>query len=159
MTVRTVGLRELRQALIAASRAAEDEVAAASVEAAEVVAGAARRRAPAGPHEGGGRVVPVRLSIASGREHLAGTVSMGGPRSPHAEVVNFGGHIPRRGADRTAVALARRRKRSFASTGVSSLTRVVGREFLYASISSESGRVEEIYADAVDRVFARAFPN
>jgi hypothetical protein len=103
-------------------------------------------------------VVPIRVSIGSGRQHLAGVVQIGGPRSPHAEVVNFGGMIPRRGSDRTAVAAARGRKKSFASTGVRSLTRVTGREFLYSSIYAEAGRVEEIYAEAVERVLGRAFP-
>jgi hypothetical protein len=157
--VRVVGLEELRRALIEAARTSEAEVAKASEQAAHLVAAAARRKAPAGPHEGSDRVETVRASVAAGRAGLAGTVSIGGPSAPHAEVVNFGGTIPRRGVSRVASARAQRDHQSFTRYGVTSLTKIVAREFLYSSISAHNDEVLHLYVAAVDRVMGRAFPS
>jgi hypothetical protein len=133
------GLKDFRRELKRIGPAWPKELRAANFEAAEVVARKARRNAPQGPHEGGGRVQPLVSSIRALANQTRGQVAVGGARAPHGPVTEFGGRIPRRG-----------------STGA--MTTVRAQPFLYAAIASERDEVVEVYGEAIDRVMRRAFP-
>jgi hypothetical protein len=156
--VEVAGLREFRRELKRIGPAWPKELRQANLEAAEVVARKARRNAPQGPHEGGGRVQPLVKSIRALANQTRGQVAIGGARSPHAVVTEFGGMIPRRGVDRSLVAAAQAGHRSFASAGVESLTPVRKQPYLYPALASERDEVLEVYGEAIDRVMRRAFP-
>jgi hypothetical protein len=95
--VRVTGLTELRAALKTVSAEAPKDLAKANKRAAMIVAVEAEKRAPKGPHEGGGKVVPISKSIHGLLSANKVTVAAGGARSPHAAGAEFGGYIPRRG--------------------------------------------------------------
>jgi HK97 gp10 family phage protein len=133
------GLKDFRRELKRLGPEFPKELRQANFEAAEVVARKARRNAPQGPHEGGGRVQPLVSSIRALANQLRGQVAIGGARSPHAPVLEFGGRIPRRG-------------------GTGAVTRVRAQPFLYAAVASERDEVVEVYGEAIDRVMRRAFP-
>ncbi|HTE71424.1 MAG TPA: HK97 gp10 family phage protein [Actinomycetes bacterium] len=152
------GLRDLRRELKRIGPEFPKELRGANLEAAEVVARKARRNAPQGPHEGGGRVQPLVQSIRALANQLRGQVAIGGARAPHAVVTEFGGEIPRRGSDKSLIAKARAGHRSFASVGVESRTRVRKQPYLYRAIASERDEVLEVYGEALDRLTRRAFP-
>lgn len=130
--VEVAGLRQLRATLTAADPALVTQVAQANNRAAEVVAAEARRRAPAGPHQGGGTVTPIRASVKALRAARAAAVAMGGARSPHAAPTEFGGTL-----------------RRFNST---SRTRVTHRAFLYPAIEATRPEVIRVYTLALNRI-------
>jgi len=133
------GLRDLRTELKRIGPEFPKELRAANKEAAEIIAVEARRRAPRGPHEGGGRVQPLAGSIRAVANQLRGQVAVGGARSPHGPVLEFGGTIGRRG-----------------TTGAR--TQVRAQPSLYPAIASERDEVVEVYGEAIDRLTSRAFP-
>lgn len=142
MTERAVeihGLKDFRRELKRIGPEWPKELRQANKEGAEVVARKARRNAPQGPHEGGGRVQPLVSSIRALANQLRGQVAVGGARSPHGPVTEFGGRIPRRG-----------------STGA--MTTVRAQPSLYPAIVSERDEVVEVYGEAIDRLTSRAFP-
>jgi hypothetical protein len=155
--VRVVGLDALRRDLRRLDKRLPGEVLGRANKAAgEIVAGEARRRAPAGEHQGGGTVVPIASSIRAGQQARRAVVSMGGGRTPHAEVTEFGGTIPRRGVDPTVSATVRARHQSYARHGLS-VTHVEQRAFLYPAIYAKSdevvARYEQLVADALGDAF------
>lgn len=153
------GLREFRRELKRAGEEFPRELRQANRDAAGIVATAARIRAPRGPHEGGGRVAPLVTSIKAGGTQGRGYVAIGGVRSPHAQVLEFGGSIPRRGRDPSLVAKARAGRRSFESVGITSRTRVRKQAYLYPAIDAKRDEVVEFYGRAIDRIARRAFPS
>lgn len=130
------GLRELRRALKEAEGRSPKEIQQANKDAAELVAGTARRRFRRGPHQGGGTPVPAADSIKAQATSGRGLVAFGGQRSPHAPVVNFGGNIPRRG-----------------NTGAT--THIKGDEVIFHTIHTERDRVLKEYEQALDRIARR----
>lgn len=136
--VQVDGLRELRRELKRAGERFPRELREANRDAAELVARSARRRAPRGPHEGGGRIQPVVSSIRALASQRAGQVAIGGARAPHGPPLEFGGTL--------------RRFHSQART------RVTAQPFLYPAIAAEQDEVVEFYGDAIDRLTRRAFP-
>jgi len=145
------GLRELRRALKAAEGRSPKELQQANKQAAEIVAAEARRRAPKGPHQGGGNVVPVYQAIKAQASSGRGIVAFGGQRAPHGVVVNFGGTIPRRGQDKSVVRGLQAKHRSFEKAGLA-VTRVRRREHIYSSITATRSRVLDEYEQALDRI-------
>ena len=135
--VEIAGLRELRRALNLVDKQFGKELAEANNQAAEIVAAEARRRAPSGPHQGGGTVVPIAASIRALRGQRRAAVSMGGAKTPHAEPTEFGGTIPRH--------------HSLAHTHIQQ------RAFLYPAIAAKRAEVVQTYAYLVDRLTSRAF--
>jgi hypothetical protein len=133
------GLKDFRRELKRLGPAWPKELRQANKDAAEIVARTARRRAPRGPHEGGGRVVPIHLNIRALASQTKGQVAVGGARSPHGPVYEFGGSIGRRG-----------------DTGAR--TQVRAQPFLHPALAEEQSRVVEVYGDAIDRITSRAFP-
>ena len=133
------GLREFRRALREAGQQFPKELRQANKEAAELVAPEVRRRAPKGPHEGGGRVQPIVASVRAGGTQRAGYVAVGGARSPHAPVYEFGGTL-----------------RRHASTV---RTQVMARPYVYPSVEAKADEVVDFYGEALDRVARRAFPD
>jgi hypothetical protein len=155
------GLKEFRKALKQAGDEFPKELRAANLEAAQVVATEAKRRAPKGPHEGtprGARFLAAAESVRALATQRRGQVAIGGARAPHAQVLEFGGQIPRRGSNKSLIAKARAGHRSFAETGVTSLTRVRKQAFLYPALDAKADEVVEVYAAALDRLTKRAFP-
>lgn len=130
--IRVFGLRELRRALKAADDRAPRELQQANKRAAEIVAREARRRAPKGPHQGGGRVQPIAATITAQATATKGVLAFGGSRSPHAPAYEFGGTLKRH-------ASAKR-------------TRVAKRPFVYPAIKSERERVLDAYEQALQRL-------
>ncbi len=135
--VEVVGLYELRRALNQVDRQFGRELAETNNRAAEIVAEEARRRAPKGPHQGGGAVVPISGSIRALRGQRRAAVSMGGAKTPHAEPTEFGGTLPRHHS--------------------SSRTTVVQRAFLYPAIGAKTGEVVQSYQYMLGRLMGRAF--
>jgi HK97 gp10 family phage protein len=134
-----VGLREFRRELKQAGQQFPKELRQANKEAAEIVTGDARRRAPRGPHLGGGRVRPIVASIRALASQGRGQIAVGGVSTPHGPVLEFGGTIPRRG-----------------DTGAR--TQVRAQPFLYPALAAKRDEVVEFYGNAVDRLMRRAFP-
>jgi HK97 gp10 family phage protein len=153
--VEIIGLREFRRELKQAGQQWPKELRQANKDAAEIVAADARRRAPRGPHLGGGRVRPVVSSIRALASQGRGQVAIGGASTPHAQVLEFGGTIPRRGQTGTAAIQARHG--SFAKAGLS-VTPVRAQPYLYPALAAKADEVVEFYGEALDRVYRRAFP-
>jgi hypothetical protein len=159
--IEVVGLAKLRRDLKAAADRSPEEIAEANKDAAEKVAQVARRKAPRGPHEGGGVVVPIHSATRTYSTARKGVIGIGGSTSPHGVVTEFGGTIPRRGGgaiQRRQVAYARKSHRSFASVGVQSVTNVQAQPYLYPAIAATREEVMDFYVDAIDRVTKRPFP-
>jgi hypothetical protein len=157
--VKVVGLAELRRDLRRLDKRLPAEVLGKANKAAgEIVAREARGNAPAGPHQGGGSVIPIRASIKSGQQARRAVVSMGGARSPHAEVTEFGGSIPRRGVDKSVSATIRARHQSYARHGLT-VTHIEARPFLYPAIYAKSDEIVARYEELVADAFADAFPD
>jgi hypothetical protein len=152
------GLRELRRELKRAGEQFPKEMREANRAAAELVVPEARRRAPKGPHEGKPAVRPITASIRAGGTQRVGYVVIGGARSPHAPVYEFGGTIPRRGQDASTIAKLRAQHRSFEKAGLS-VTRVRKRAYLYPAIDAMTDEIIEAYGQALDRLSRRAFPS
>jgi hypothetical protein len=119
------GLRELRRALKQAEDRSPKELQLANKRAAALVAIEARRRAPTGPHQGGGNVGSIVASIKSQATTGKGVVAFGGQRAPHAPPTEFGGTLRRHAS--------------------SSRTRVQKRPFIYPAIEAAQPRVLEEY--------------
>lgn len=151
------GLREFRRELKRLGEEFPKELRQANKDAAELVADEARRRAPRGPHEGKPKIQPAVASVKAGGTQRAGYVAIGGARSPHAPVLEFGGSIPRRGRDPSLAAKAIASHRSFASVGITSLTHVRKQPYLYPAIAATADEVVEFYGEALDRLTRRAF--
>jgi hypothetical protein len=151
------GLRELRAELKRIGPEWPKEMRTANLEAAEIVARKARRNAPQGPHEGGGRVQPLVSSVRALASQTRAYVAIGGARAPHAQVLEFGGTIPRRGQDPLLREQQRRSHRSYARAGLA-VTPVRAQPYLYRAIASERDEVVEVYSEALDRLTRRAFP-
>jgi hypothetical protein len=154
--IEVTGLRELRRELKRMSAELPRELAKANQEAAEIVAREARRRAPQGPHQGKPKVTPVVASIKALRQQGRGVVAIGGARSPHAVVTEFGGTIPRRGSHRGQVAEAQARRRGFRRYGGVSVTRVRKQAYLYPALDAKRDEVVERYGDLLDQLLRRA---
>lgn len=151
------GLRELRRELRQAGQQFPKEMRQANIDAAELVVPEAKRRAPKGPHEGKPAIQPVVASIKAGGTQRAGYVAIGGARSPHAPVYEFGGTIPRRGQDASTRATIQARHGSYEKAGLA-VTRVRARPYLYPAIAAVSDEIVEAYGEALDRLSRRAFP-
>jgi hypothetical protein len=122
------GLRELRRALKEAEGHTPHELQQANKRAADIVVREAQRRAPKGPHQGGGKprtVVPITASIKAQATATKGIVAFGGQRSPHAAPTEFGGTLKRHAS--------------------SVRTRVAKRPFVYPAIEAEQAHVLEQY--------------
>ena len=156
ITVQTRGLAELRRDLRKADKAFGPQVGRANQAAAELVAVEARKRAPKGPHQGGGTVAPISSTITALRRQKAASVSIGGARSPHAVVTEYGGSIPRRGSDASTVRTAQRRKHAFSRHGLS-VTHVRKRAYLYPAIDAKAGEVALLYGAMLDQIMHEAF--
>lgn len=155
--IRVVGLAQLRRDLRAVDRKWGPELGKTNFQVASVVVAEAERRAPRGVHQGGGKVAPISSTITALRRQQAAAVSIGGTRSPHAEVIEFGGNIPRRGSDPAVVTRARQHHKSFRRAGVSSLTHVAAQPYLYPAIDATRERVVNMYGLLLDRLLGRVF--
>jgi len=153
-TIKVHGLTELRRALDQAADRMPEGIAAANLKAAEVVAADARLRAPKGPHQGGGTIVPIFASIQAISTARRGYVAFGGRLSPHAPVYEFGGSIPRRGTRATHGALirtARKKHLGFGFVGVP-VTDIRKRAYVYPAIAAKADEVLRTYGAAVEAV-------
>jgi hypothetical protein len=131
------GLRDFRRELRRMGQEFPRELRQANKGAADLVAPEARRRVPRGPHQGGGRVQPIIASVKAGGTQRAGYVAIGGARSPHAPVYEFGGTLRRHAS--------------------ASRTQVTARPFLYPAIAARTDEVVDFYGRALDRLSRRAF--
>lgn len=156
-SVQVEGLSELRRSLRAIDRSWGTELGKANQAAARIVATEASHRAPRGPHEGGGTVAPISSTITAQRRQNAATVAIGGARSPHAVVIEFGGSIPREGADQELVTKARKNKRSFRSVGIGNRTRIVARPYLYPAIEAKTAEVVAEYEQQLGTLLLKVF--
>jgi len=148
------GIRELRAALKAAEGHSVKELQQANKDAAEIVASAARLRAPRGKHEGGGKIGTIVSSIKAQATSGRGVVAFGGARAPHAPVYEFGGSIPRRGARAThgaAIKTAQASHRAFGSHGIPT-TQIEKQAYIYPAIHAERDRVLHQYEQALGRI-------
>jgi hypothetical protein len=126
----------------------------------------AQGRAPRGDHQGRPTVVPIHRAVARHGPKTRPSVTIGGPDSPHAQVTEFGGTIPRRaprgeaGIQARQVGYARRARRSFASVGVTRVTKVTAQPYLYPTISALIRQDKDLEAVAVaaDKALRNAFP-
>jgi len=149
------GLRELRAALKAADGHSQAELRQANKDAAEIVARAARIRAPKGKHEGRPKGQPplwasIKATSTAGR----GYVAFGGAHAPHGPVIEFGGSIPRRGARASfggAIKAAQAGHRAFSSFGLET-TKIEQRAYVYPAIEAERAHVLHEYEEALKRL-------
>lgn len=155
--IKVVGLDALRRDMAKLDQRLPGEVLGkANKQAAEIVATDARRKVPRGPHQGGGYVETIGSSIQTGESANRATVSIGGPAAPHAEVIEFGGTIPRRGSDPTAVARIQARHQSYERHGLA-VTRIKARPYLYPAIYDTQSEVIERYAGLIGEAYAAVF--
>lgn len=136
-TIRIEGLSELRRALRQVSPQWGPVLGKANQDAAQIVATEATRRAPRGPHQGGGRVAPISSTITALRKQNKGVVAMGGARSPHAPPTEFGGTLPRHASSKR--------------------TRVAKRPFLYPALQYREPQVIETYGKALEKIMRTVF--
>lgn len=155
--VEVQGLRQFRYELRAAGQQFPKELRQANLEAAELVVADARRRAPQGPHLGKPRVRPVIASIRALASQGKGQVAIGGATSPHPQVLEFGGTIPRRGQSAALIAQQQQAHRGFERAGLA-VTRVRKQPYLYPALAAKAEEVVEFYGEALDRIYRRAFP-
>jgi hypothetical protein len=159
------GLREFARSLGLAADHINTAVATANREAAHVVAREAARRAPRGRHQGGGTVVPVHASVRVYATSRKAQVGIGGMATPHGQVLEFGGTIPRRAPkgerkiQRRQAAYAKKSHRSFASVGIQRVTKVTARPYLYPAIDASQAEILDVYDDAMFRLLRPAFPS
>jgi hypothetical protein len=132
------GLRELRRDLKRAGAQFPKELRAVNLKTAEVVAAEVRRLAPKGPHQGGGTVRPIVASVRALASQSRAQVAVGGARTPHAAVHNYGGTIPR-----------------FNSTA---RTTILPYPYIEPAIDAKTDEVLAVYDEALDRLLRRAFP-
>lgn len=151
-----VGLAQLRRDLRRIDPKWGKELGKANFDAASVVVVEASQRAPKGPHEGSGRVAPISTTITALRRQQAATVAIGGARSPHAVVTEFGGTVPRRGSDKATIRKAQRGKRSFIQHGLQ-VTHVRKQAYLYPAIDATREKVLFVYQGAVNTIMGEAF--
>lgn len=151
-----VGLAQLRRDLRAVDRRFDSQIGDANYRAAKVVADEATRRAPRGPHQGGGKVAPISSTITALRRRNAATVAIGGARSPHAVVTEFGGSVPRRGSDPEARRRAQRRHQPFVKHGVR-VTHVRKQAYLYPAIDAKTSEVLLVFSGAIGDLMGEAF--
>jgi hypothetical protein len=137
--VRVQGLAELRRELRRISTELAGELRRFNLRAAQLVRDEYRHRAPHGPHQGGGNVVPVAQSARATASQARAQVVIGGPRSPHAPPLEFGGTL--------------RRHHSAARTTVHA------QPALYPAIAATSDELVDVAAEEIDRLTRRAFPN
>lgn len=165
--IEVLGLRELRAELRRLGGDWPKELQRAHQNAAEIVEREAERRAPRGPHEGGGAVRPIVSSIRSGGTQRMGYVAIGGAASPHGPPTEFGGTIPRRGFKGVSRTEKRKGKiiagkvhaaERFKTRVAVSVTRVRRQAFLYPAIDAKRAEVLEAFGEAIDRLTRRAFP-
>ena len=142
--IRVEGLADLRRALNRVSAEAPKSLAAANHAVGVIVVDEAKRRAPKGPHQGGGNVIPIADSIRSANQAARAVVTIGGARSPHAVVEEFGGTIARRGFKG-----ARGRARG------NHVTRVSKRAYLYPAIDAKQAAIEDRYMTMLDEIVTR----
>jgi hypothetical protein len=135
--VSIVGLNQFRRDLKQVDAAWPKELAKANKQAAQVVADEAIRRAPAGPHQGSGSIIPIKRSIKALQAQRRAAVAMGGARSPHAGPTEFGGTLRRHAS--------------------SSRTTVRQRAFLYPAISAKTEQVVLVYSALLDQIAQKAF--
>lgn len=158
-TVEVAGLRELRAALERVDEEFQGKLRAANLRAAQIVAAEATRRAPKGPHQGGprGGIVPVVSSIRAYGLALKAQVGIGGSATPHGQVLEFGGTIPRRGQSKALIRQQQRAHRGFERAGLS-VTRVRKQAYLYPAIAATREQVVDAYGDMLDSLMRQAFP-
>ncbi|HEY9391368.1 MAG TPA: hypothetical protein VIR27_16585 [Mycobacteriales bacterium] len=153
-SIRVVGLARLRRELARVDKTLPKELAKLNFKAADIVAKDAKLRAPKGKHQGGGQIIPIRRSIkALKRSGTSAQVAMGGVRTPHAEVTEFGGEIPRRGSSREAIERAQAQHQSFRRAGVTRRTKITARPFLYPAIDAKRDEVVELYEQGIEDLF------
>ena len=152
------GLRDFQRELRRMGPEFPKEIKAANLEAAYRVSQEAKRRAPRGRHEGGGRVAPIWTQIRPGSSQRGGYVQTGNAAAPHAVVYEFGGTIPRRGHSKSVRQAIRHRHGSFEKAGLS-VTPVRAQPYLYPALAAMRDEVVEFYGEAIDRLSRRAFPS
>lgn len=162
------GLNDLRKELRQADRKLPRELGKANKKAADIVAQEAKRNAPEGPHEGGDQIIPIKRSIKALRRAKAAQVAIGGPATPHAQVYEYGGTIPRRGfAGVTAsekrkgrIVEGKRRGRDIRKRRVKvAVTQIEAQPYLWPAIRAKRGEVRDAYGDLLDALMRRAFPD
>lgn len=155
-SIRVVGLSTLRRDLKKVDAELPKELALINRQAAEIVAEEAQRRAPKGIHQGSGRAFrPIWRSIEARQQAGRAAISIGGARAPHAAVTEFGGHIPRRGRDKTLSALAQQRRSSYRRVGFTSLTRVRAQPYLYPALAAKRDEVIRRYEDLIEQLLTK----
>lgn len=154
-SIRVVGLDALRRDLKKVDAELPGELAKLNKDAADIVVVEAQHRAPRGVHQGGGKWAPIAPSIAARQQARRAAISIGGAKSPHAVVTEFGGTIPRKGADKTLVRLAQQRHASFARVGITRRTQVKQRAYLYPALSAKRDEVMRVYEDGIEQLFSR----
>lgn len=151
---------------------AQKELRATNLKAAQLVVPEAQRRAPKGPHEGGGKVRPVSASIRAVAGQRFAAVRAGGKRSPHAPPIEFGGQIARHGfaglsrSERKAgvrftAGGERVRSRRFQKGEVRrqvAMTKIPARPYVWPAVDAMRTRVNEVYGRDFRELIRQAFP-
>jgi len=87
-TLKVDGIRDLQKALRQIDRAMAKELAAGLAEAADIVAGAARRKVPV-------RTGRAAASIKTRKSQRTAALAVGGNKAPYYGWLDFGGHVGR----------------------------------------------------------------
>lgn len=131
-------MTELRNALAQMSKNAPRELAKANARVARIAVAEAKRRAPKGPHQGGGRDPQIAQHIQA---VVSGSTVSITATAVDAAAYEFGGMIARRGfkgRGRTAKRFAR-------TYGGKTVTRITAQPFMYPAVEAKLDEIVQAY--------------
>lgn len=134
MPVYIHGLTELQHASRLIGRGTGKQLAVVNQRGGNLFVDEARRRAPKGPHEGGGHVTSIERSIRAARQPNAVLIRAGGNSAPQAAIEEFGGHARRFHSQKR--------------------TTVRARPYLYPAVEAKKAEFEQMYVTELDRLLA-----
>jgi len=125
------------------------ELAKAHKEIGKIVADEAIAEAPKGKHQGGGSITSIAQSIKPVLSAKAVTIKAGGPSTPHAAPLEFGGSIPRRGFS----GINRRGKVTARTQRIGGvLTHIKAQPYLFPAARKKTDAVIDAYVKALNNL-------
>jgi hypothetical protein len=150
--VRVEGLDDLKRGIEAMQRELPKELAKAHKEIGKIVADEAISESPKGTHQGGGSIVPISQSIKPVASTRTVIIKAGGPATPHAAPLEFGGYIARRGFSGIN-RRGKRQARALLTQGARGiLTHVKKQPYLFPAAEKKTDEVIDAYYDALDNL-------
>ena|ERR1051326_8374918 len=128
------------------------ELAKAHREIGKIVANEAIAEAPKGTHQGGGSIIPISQSIKAVASAKAVVIRAGGPATPPAAPLEFGGYIARRGFSGINRRGKQRAREIYKQGTRGILTHVKKQPYLFPAAQKKTDEVIDAYYDALDNL-------